>query len=290
VLVIPTLLPLHGNCSQPNAAFPGAEEGHAVTQSPIRLPFRLDRGYLVTVEGSIGSIERLHFLVDTGAYPSVVDSRIARSLKLSEESGRVNLFSKTVQTRVVVLPSLLLGPLHAQDLAVMAQDLSFFEKTLGYRIDAIVGLDVLRKSSFSINYRTKEMIFGLPESLSSSAPFETEAPVVTVRMEIQNHALRLVVDTGCPDLTLFQSRVSDLPALQSLGTEKVTDASGTVWRRKVRIPEAYFGSEWIAAQTGFVIDDRKDEGDNFDGVLGARGAQFWKIAFDFEHRKFSWEH
>jgi hypothetical protein len=37
------------------------------------------------------------------------------------------------------------------------------------------------------------------------------------------------------------------------------------------------------------VDDHKDDGDNFDGVLGMKGPQFSKIAFDLECRQFSWE-
>ncbi len=265
------------------------EEIRPPAEVGVRIPIRLYWGYLVIVEGSIGNVQKLHFLVDTGAYPSVIDQKIAHNLGLAEQPGRVNLSNKSVQTRLVLLPSLVLGPIHAESLPVLTEDLSFFQKALGHKVDGIVGLDVLRKSSFTINYQTKEMLFGPIESLTFSAPFDTDVPIVTIRVGCQNRQLRLVVDSGGPDLMLFQSRVLDSTGFQALGREEVTDVSGTFRRRRVRIPEVFLGKETIGAQIAFVADDRKDDGDNFDGVLGFRGPQFWKIAFDFERRRFWWE-
>jgi hypothetical protein len=266
----------------------GKQGAVSAAQVVVKLPVRLYVGYLVVVEGTIANGHKLNFLVDTGACPSVVDQKIAHDLKLTEQPERVNLWNKSVQARQVVIPSLSLGPVHVESIPVLAEDLSFLQKALGIEVHAIVGLDVLRQSSFTINYRTKEILFGVPETLTYSVPFETDTPVVTVGMGFQDRRLRMVVDSGGPDLTLFRSRVSVPTGLQALGTETVADAGGTFQRTQVRIPELYVGKESVGAQTAFLVDDRKDDGDDFDGVLGVRGLQFWKVAFDFENRRFSW--
>src|SRR5947209_9029578 len=204
------------------------EEIRPPAEVGVRLPIRVYRGYLVVVEGSIGNIHKLNFIVDTGAYPSVVDQKIAHTLSLAEQPGRVNLSNRTVPTRLVVLPSLLLGPVRLDSLPVLTEDLSFLEKALGHRVDGIVGLDVLRKSSFTINYRTKEMLFGPIENLIFSAPFETDTPVVTVRMGFQNRQLRLVVDSCGPDLMLFQSSIPDSTIFLHLGYEKYAYMNGHI--------------------------------------------------------------
>jgi hypothetical protein len=266
-----------------------APEMERLTHVPVKMPIRLYWGYLVIVEGSIGNVQKLHFLVDSGAYPSVVDQKIAHDLGLAEQPARVNLANKSVPTGLVILPSLLLGPVRAESLPVLTEDLSFLRKALGYKVDAIVGLDVLRKSSFTINYRTKEMLLGPVERLTFSAPFDTDVPIVTIRAKFQKKPLRLVVDTGSADVMLFESRMPDSTGLQTLGTQKTANVSGTLQLRKVWIPEVYLGQEIIGTQIASVVDDQKDVGDNFDGVLGMRGPQFSKIAFDFERRRFSWE-
>ena len=91
-------------------------------------------------------------------------------------------------------------------------------------------------------------------------------------MEIQTRQKRIVIDTGSPELMLFRSRMPESAGLRLLGTDMVMDVGGTFQRRKVRIPDVYLGKEKIGSQIAFVVDDRKDDGDNFDGVLGVRGS------------------
>jgi len=291
LLVILTLSLVDLSWSQPAIspailAAPGTE---LRAQVAVKVPIRLYWGYLVIVEGSIGKVQNLHFLVDTGTYPSIVDQKIAHNLGLVEQPASVNLSNTTVQMGLVTLPSLLLGPVRVEALPVLTQDLSFLRKALGYKVDAIIGLDILRKSSFTINYRTKEMLLGAVESLAFSTPFDTDVPLVTIRTTFENLRLRLVVDTGSPDVMLFESRMPDSASLQTLGAQQTANASGTLQLTKIWIPELHLGQETIGGQAAVVVNDRKDHGDNFDGVLGIRGPQFWKIAFDFENRRFSWE-
>src|SRR5215470_4849849 len=84
-------------CQAPVAPADSRRLGIPALIQPRKLPFRLYWEYLAIVEGSIGNFERLNFLVDTGAYPSVVDQEIARRLKLAPQPARVNLSNRSVQ-------------------------------------------------------------------------------------------------------------------------------------------------------------------------------------------------
>ena len=132
LLVVLTLSAADLGWSQPTVCVRLILRRTAIARSvSVKLPIRLYWGYLVIVEGSIGNLQKLSFLVDTGAYPSVIDQKIAHDLGLAEQPGRVNLSNTSVQTRLVVLPSLLLGPVRAESLPVLTEDLSFLSEGRG---------------------------------------------------------------------------------------------------------------------------------------------------------------
>jgi hypothetical protein len=128
--------------------------------------------------------------------PSMVDQRIATALGLSETNGKVGLVNQNVQTKLATLAVVGVGPARAENVPVLVQDLSSLEKTLGKRIDAVVGLDVLDKTSFSINYRTKRLRFGPVERSRSTVSFETGPSFITVETRLYDRTVRLLVDTG----------------------------------------------------------------------------------------------
>jgi predicted aspartyl protease len=260
-----------------------------VSNHALELPIQLYRDYLVAVEGSIGNLEKLTFIIDTGAYPSMIDKRVATALALSETDGKVGLINQSAQTKFATLPFVRVGLARVEDVPVLVQDLSSLEKTLGRRIDAIVGLDVLGKTSFSINYRTKRLRFGSVEQSRSTVSFETGQPLITVEVRLHDRPVRLLVDTGAAALLLFQSRLQNPISLLAAGrAARATNVGGDFQLQPVLIPDMRMGKEELGPQTGYVAADQRDEGHDFDGLLSMRGLHLEEIGFDFESHEISW--
>lgn len=254
------------------------------------LPIQLCRDYLVVVEGSIGTLEKLTFIVDTGTYPSIVDQRIANTLGRSEREGKAVLVGQSVQARLATVPFVAVGPVRVELVPVLVQDLSSLDKTLGRRIDAIVGLDVLGKNSFSINYRTKRLRFGAVKRSRSIVSFETGQPLITVEARLHDRPVRLLVDTGAAALLLFQSRLKDPISPLAGKTARANNVGGGGFQlQPVLISDMRMGKEELGPQTGFVVAGQRDEGQNFDGLLSMRGLHLEEIGFDFENRTISWK-
>src|SRR4029077_70954 len=106
---------------------------------PTSIPIKLKDGYLVVAKGSIGPLNDLTFLLDTGASRTVVDSHIAKQLRLDSLGHTLTVFDHEVEAQLVVLPDLRLGAIHAQSPPVIVTDLASVAQNLGLYADAVLG-------------------------------------------------------------------------------------------------------------------------------------------------------
>lgn len=256
----------------------------------VEIPFKLYRGYAIVVQGSVGPLEKLNLLVDTGAVPSVIDQRIAKRLKLAATVERLTVFSQDVQARRVVVPEVRVGPVTATSVTALLQDLSFIEQGLGVHVDAMVGLDVLGRTSFSIDYEAGKLAFGPVDPSETPNALQVGPGYVYLTLYVQERPIHLVVDTGTKDLILFEARVRDrLNGLQAQGTKTSSNLGGDVRLRQVNLPEARLGSTPLGSLNAFLLDSPAQGAPGFDGLLGVRSLGLTRLAFDFERQTISWE-
>src|SRR5262245_31153815 len=239
----------------------------AGTDRSYALAFKLREGYQVIAHGSIGPLEELNLLIDTGAIPSMLDSRIAKKLRLQSQEAATVAFGRRSRSLSAILPDVRLGPLHAATTVAHVGDLSFLD---GYRVDAIIGLDLLTRSSFSIDYDRRLLTFGSLVARDPSLHLEVTPPFLTVRVALGGRPLRLLVDTGSRDLVLFQHRMQGrLPALMIRGEKFVRHISGMSRLQRVSLPPLQAGGSTIAQLEGALSDAAMDHyPPEIDGVLG----------------------
>jgi predicted aspartyl protease len=252
------------------------------TETIAEVPFELYQHHLIVTSGSIGRLDGLSLLIDTGSIPSVVDGRIARKLHLQAEPSMLVAFGQSVPTQSTVLDGFRIGSMRSGPVPAGVSDLSYLE---GVRIDAIVGLDVLARTSFSIDYRTHVLRFAPTGQEDWIVPLELAWPFVTVRMTIAGQQVRMLVDTGSSDLVLYKSR---LPASLSVGRwrgdKTVQYASGAARLERLDLSQVGLGEHVWDRLEGWALD-RVPHGHpptSIDGVLGVLSLGCSRVRFDFE--------
>jgi len=257
--------------------------GASIEPTSIPLKFELRERYQIVVPGSIGPLERLHLLIDTGSIPSMVDRRVAKKLGLNVRESEIVAFGEKSRVLKTVLPSIRLGPLHADAVTAGVGDLSFL-----HGVDAIIGLDVLARSSFSIDYETREVVFGPLTAHGPTVRLEVTPPVLTVQLPLGGRPVRLLVDTGSRRLVLFERRMRDrLAHLPVHGEKLLYHISGTSRLDRVSLPPLDVGGTTFERLEGFMSDAPVDDyPSGIDGVLGVRVLASKCADFDFERGRF----
>jgi predicted aspartyl protease len=278
------------NCSLCEISF-GGDLTVRTTNPPrtvVEIPFKAYQGYLIVVDGRIGNLEHQNLLLDTGSNPTMIDRSVSAKLGLQGTSRDLSLFNKSVSSENVTLPDLQCGPLRRQNLTVMVADFSAISRGLGVRIDAVIGLDVLGATNFTVDYAKRRILFGTASAEHHTVPFTSREQFITVNVKSGGRQLHLLVDTGTPQLVLFESRLHGMDYVQTSVVGTGHNASGNVRFGAVVLPQAKIGTLEVGPQPASVVKSRQDFANDLDGLMGLSCLRPKRISFDFDRQLLGW--
>jgi predicted aspartyl protease len=250
------------------------------------LPFKLHDGYLIVTTCSVGGLHDLVALVDTGVTETTIDTKLVKRLSLSTQTDVATFGTQEGPVEAVSIPHVELGPLRAEVLAGMAMDLGSLTHRLGVRPDVIIGMDMLSRGRFAIDYRTKMIAFGELPAMAHSAAFRFWSGLALIEVSADNLPLRLQVDTGFNAILIYGNRLHS-------STLVAFDAESGAFGRNINvragIAHQLAVGDWRGKQVTVFASDAEPRDAAFDGLLGPSAIGIHRLAFDFEKLTFSWE-
>lgn len=260
-------------------------------QTRAEIPFKLVAGFGVLIRGDIGPAHNLNLLLDTGAVPSVLNKRLALQLGVVGPRGQFSLVERDLEAEYVTVKGVRIGPLYRSELPMVVVNLQSLEQLLSIRIDAIIGLDLLRGENFSVDYKRKKISLGLLERADHAVQAEIEnqagAPYWIVPITVQGTKFRMLLDTGTDSLKLFPGHS---PVLRDV----IGGTSAAALRGEqafVIIPEPValiFGDQSFRKQLVLLKQEPPGTLRSLDGLLGPKSLGLSVIAFDWEHKSLLW--
>ena len=251
------------------------------------IPFKLYAGYLIVVEGHVGKLKKLKFLLDTGVTHSVLDRKLADTMGPPRTWGRILNFDKTVNARWAEVPDIEFGPVHTGPFFMMEGDLRYFE-SFATKVDAVIGLDLLRLHSFSIDYAAHKVSFGRLDT-PDGVPMNSDPACLTVQLSVGDHQLRLLVDSGAQGLVLYEDRTTNrLPPLKIEGEVEGSSFGGFVHSKRGTLRGVRLGNQNLDGTVFLIKAPPGNVMPGIDGFIGIAAFKAQRVDLNFETNQLAW--
>ena len=247
------------------------------------ISFELSAGYLIVVEGRIENLNKLRFVLDTGATRSVVDRKIADRLRVPRRQGQRQVFSfdKIVTLEQAEFQDVQFGPVRLANLSMLVDDLARFSD-FGRDVDVIIGMDLLRMRNFAIDYDSREVLFSPPDHAGCGPVPESNPLFFTVKILIQGHPVHLVVDSGIEGVLLYENRLlENVPNLKIEGRTKPTRLGRRLRATWATLPSLRIGTTNGDTRVLLMNSPPAHILRGIDGYIGTASLGGRRIAFNF---------
>jgi len=251
-----------------------------------RVPFTL-RQHLIVVRVSIPPLTDLNFALDTGTSTSVVSPALARRLGLQGTVKKVAAWGKSLSVRQSTISSLQIGELEFPD--VLVQILDSPGNALD-GLDGLIGLNLLRRTIFTIDFSRQEVTFGNSEAPEHLASFYPGSPFVLLSLTIQGKRLQFKVDTGAPSVVLFAGQLPQGVAVGRLGPTHARHQAGGLgnWR-EINLTDVALGDRNWSDLKALLLEGRQVPEPGLVGSLGLDSLGLKRFQVDFGAGKVGWD-
>jgi predicted aspartyl protease len=281
-----------GSSAQPHAYDTESTQTNSDKVSPAaplgELPFRLSDGYLISVEGQIGTQAHLKFILDTGASISMVDSKIADRLKLKRLSTESFNFDRKLSWEQATFPVVRFGPNRATNIVMLVGHLAKYSE-FARNADAIIGLDLLRLSNFTVDYDARKIIFHSLAQATEAPPNNPLSKFLFLEILVQGHPVRLVVDTGFAGILVFEERLRmSVPEL-AVDTALNVTMGGRLHAKQTTLHGVVIGPTRGDVSVLLTKAPSTDMLPGIVGVVGIAALNARRVNFNFPERSLTWE-
>jgi len=272
-----------------SAANPVQVKSDSVLRPDAELPFQLVKGYLIQIEGKIGAQNHLRFLLDTGASRSIVDSRIADGLKLDSRTTQSFNFDRTLTWRQATLTEVSFGPMRAANVVMLVGNLATYSK-FNRKVDAIIGTDLLKSSSFTLDFNAKKVVFHTFNEPIPAATIDPLSSCIFLEILVHGHPIRLIVDTGFDGILLFEERlITAVPNLDIPQRSINVTVGEKLHAKQTMFRDIAIGPIRRNVTVLLVKSPAADVLPGVVGVAGIRALNAHRVNFNFFEGTVSWE-
>jgi len=237
----------------------------------------LRKGFIVVAAGQIGGMRgKQNFVVDTGTSPSILNARIARRMGLEVKGGALNAAGRTLEAGQTVLSELALGPIEVKSLRMNVMDLSRWENDLGAEIAGLIGMDVLGRTNFRLDYEKRELDFGGEVEKGIAVGYDGAAGLALANATLQRRQVKLIVDTGSDQVVVYGKGWG----AENRGTRAGVSIAGRENAKEIENAEMVLGGKNFNLSRTYCLPEGKAVG--YDGFVGVRALKLRGLSFDHE--------
>src|SRR5438034_2916564 len=266
-----------------------------------KIPFELT-GNLILLQARLNESGPLWFILDTGATDTVIDSQLAKALRLKATGRTVGTGSAGTATALIFKgTSLELPNIEATNLTLYGLPIDFLSAPLGRRISGVIGNDILKQLVLEVDYESQVVNLYQPESYSYSGSgevipvtLEDNLPFIRARIALAGRPViggKFVLDSGATGAILFNTpyvnRNKLLDSISKTIQSREGGVGGTAKAFSGRVKTIRLGS--FQLENSVAKFSRATRGDDasasYDGLIGGDILRRFKVVFDYYRRR-----